>query len=62
MSKPLAMIHNYIWGPSMFQNTHGKKWIITFVDDHTRLCWAYLLKDQFDAEQIFKNFHSMIQN
>ena len=38
-----------------------KKWFITFIDDHTRLCWVYLLTDKTEVRSIFMNFHSMIQ-
>ena len=60
-SRPFAMIHSDIWGPSRVSNLTGIKWFLTFIDDHTRICWVYLLKDKSDAAQTFKNFHSMIQ-
>ena len=34
---------------------------ITFIDDHTRLCWVYLLTDKTEVRSVFLNFHSMIQ-
>lgn len=60
-SRPFAMIHSDIWRPSRVSNLTGIKWFLTFIDDHTRICWVYLLKDKSDAAQTFKNFHSMIQ-
>ena len=38
-----------------------KKWFITFMDDHIRLCWVYLLTDKNEVRSVFMNVHSMIQ-
>ena len=45
-SQPFALIHSDI----------------TFIDDHTHVCWVYLLKEKSEAAKTFKDFHSMIQN
>ena len=50
-----------MWGPSRVTNIVGSKWFITFIDDHTRVCWVYLMKKKFEAGQLFKNFHSMVE-
>ena len=39
----------------------GKRWFITFIDDHTRVTWVFLLKEKSDAEAVFKNFYNMVQ-
>ena len=36
--------------------------MMTFIDDYTRMCWVYLLKNKYDAFQRFKNFHACIEN
>ena len=61
-STPFTMIHSDIWGPSRIQSLTGEKWFITFIDDHTRITWVYLLKEKSEAEQTFKNSHLMVQN
>ncbi|KAL5856724.1 hypothetical protein ACOSQ3_004182 [Xanthoceras sorbifolium] len=61
-STPFHLIHSDIWDPSKITTSHGKKWFITFIDDHTRITWVYLLREKSEACQIFKNFHNMIQN
>ena len=33
-----------------------------FIDDYTRMCWVYLLKNKSDAFQTFNNFHKWIEN
>ncbi|KAJ9693662.1 hypothetical protein PVL29_009559 [Vitis rotundifolia] len=37
-SIPFTLIHSDLWGPSRTPNRNHKKWFITFIDDHTRLC------------------------
>eukprot|EP00261_Vitis_vinifera_P034034 XP_019075277.1 PREDICTED: uncharacterized protein LOC100267868 isoform X5 [Vitis vinifera] len=60
-SIPFTLIHSDLWGPSRTPNRTHKKWFITFIDDHTRLCWVYLLTDKTEVRSVFLNFHSMIQ-
>ena len=61
-SKPFAIIHSDVWGPNKIWTLSNKKWFITFIDDHTKLCWVYLLKEKFEAEQAVRNFFKMVQN
>lgn len=39
----------------------ANRWFISFVDDHTRMTWIFLMKKISAAGQIFKNFNKMIQ-
>jgi len=43
-------------------STNGNKDMMTFIDDYTRMCWVYLLKNKPEAFQTFKNFHAWIEN
>lgn len=61
-SHPFHMIHNDIWGPSRITNISGKRWFVSFIDDHTRTTWIFLMKEKSEVGPIIKNFHSMIQN
>ena len=36
-SKPFYLIHSDTSGPSKINTSSGKKWFVTFIDDHTRL-------------------------
>ena len=60
-STPFSLIHSDIWGPSKITTCHGKRWFLTFIDDHTRITWVYLLHNKSEASHIFKVFHKMIQ-
>ncbi|RVW64339.1 Retrovirus-related Pol polyprotein from transposon RE1 [Vitis vinifera] len=50
-----------IWGPSRVHNISGARWFVSFVDDHTRVTWVFLMKEKSEVGSIFKFFHSMIQ-
>ncbi|XP_073225657.1 uncharacterized protein [Cicer arietinum] len=45
-SQPFSLIHNDIWGPSRVKNITGSKWFVTFIDDHTRVTWVFLMKEK----------------
>ncbi|KAL0553894.1 hypothetical protein IC582_007798 [Cucumis melo] len=55
------LIHNDVWGPSKVTTSSGKRWFITFIDDHTRLTWVYLITDKFEVPSIFQNFYHTIK-
>jgi len=60
--RKLELIHSYLCGSMPIPSANGNKYIMTFIDDYTRMCWVYLLKKSFDAFQTFKNFHKWIEN
>lgn len=51
-----------ICGPMCIPSTNGNKYMMTFIDDYTKMCWVYLLKNKFDSFHTFKNFHTWIEN
>ena len=34
---PFTLVHSDVWGPSKVTTSSGKRWFVTFIDDHTRL-------------------------
>lgn len=60
-SQPFSLIHSDVWGPSNVPNISGSKWFVTFVDDHTRLTWAFLMEKKSEVPSIFKSFHKLIK-
>ena len=46
----------------LVSSTNGNKYMMTFINYYTRMCWVYLLKKQSDVFQTFKNFHAWIEN
>ena len=43
-------------------SANGNKYMMTFIDDYTRVCWVYLLKNKYDAFQTSKKFCTWIEN
>jgi len=61
-SKPFSIIHSNVWGPNCTSTLSLKKWFITFIDDHSRVCWVYLLEGKSDLCQAVKDFITRVQN
>lgn len=59
-SKPFSLIHSDIWGPSKVKNLNDARWFITFIDDHTRMTWTYLMKEKSETSRIFQSFYNLI--
>ena len=47
--RKLELIHQDLCGPISVPFENGNKYMITFIDDYTRMCWLYLLKNKSDA-------------
>jgi IS30 family transposase len=60
-SKPFSLIHSDVWGPSRVHNITGSRWFVTFIDDHTRVTWVFLMKEKSEVGRIFEIYHKMVQ-
>jgi hypothetical protein len=56
------LIHSDWCGPMSIPSENGNNQIMNLIDDYTRMCWVYLLKEKSQAFETFKNFHVWIQN
>ena len=61
-SKPFYLIHSNVWDPSKITTQFGKRWFVSFMDDHTQLCWVYIMHDKSDVATLFETFYNMIEN
>ncbi|CAN1770862.1 Retrovirus-related Pol polyprotein from transposon TNT 1-94 [Linum perenne] len=43
------------------KNINGARWFVTFIDDHTRLTWTFLMKEKSETTDIFQEFHTMVR-
>ncbi|KAA0037910.1 Beta-galactosidase [Cucumis melo var. makuwa] len=50
-----------VWGPSKVIATSGKWWFVTFINDHTRLTWVYLITNQSEVSSISQNIYHTIE-
>ncbi|RVW25377.1 Retrovirus-related Pol polyprotein from transposon TNT 1-94 [Vitis vinifera] len=61
-STVFSLVHSDVWGPSRIKNISGTRWFVTFVDDHTRVTWVFLMKEKSEVGHIFQTFNRMVQN
>ncbi|RVW56514.1 Retrovirus-related Pol polyprotein from transposon TNT 1-94 [Vitis vinifera] len=61
-STVFSLVHSDVWGPSQIKNISGTRWFVTFVDDHTRVTWVFLMKEKSEVGHIFQTFNLMVQN
>lgn len=59
-SKPFSLVHSDLWGPSRISSISNKRWFISFIDDHSRVCWIFLLHEKSEVVHIFEQFYNMI--
>ena len=58
---PIYLIHSNVWGPFPVATKWGSRYYVSFIDDHTRYCWVYLMKRRFDFIHVYTNFHSFVK-
>ncbi|KAL0553933.1 hypothetical protein IC582_007837 [Cucumis melo] len=59
--KLFTLIHSDVWGPSKVIATSGKWWFVTFINDHTRLTWVYLITNKSEVSSISQNIYHTIE-
>ena len=42
---PFMLVHSDVWGPSRVTSKLGFHCFVTFLDDHSRATWLYLMKE-----------------
>jgi hypothetical protein len=57
--RKLELIHYDFCGPMHVPSANGNKYITSFIDDYTMMCWVYLLKDKSLSFEIFKKISCM---
>ncbi|CAL2226910.1 unnamed protein product [Prunus armeniaca] len=60
-SQPLELIHCDICGPIQITTPASNRFFLTFIDDHTRMCWVFFLQHKSHVFNIFKRFKSMAE-
>lgn len=54
------IVHYDVWGPAPIDFLVKYHYLVTFVDDHSRCTWVYLLKPKGDVFSIFVSYHKTI--
>ncbi|CAL8097191.1 unnamed protein product [Prunus armeniaca] len=60
-SQALELIHYDICGPMQITTFGGNRFFLTFIDDHTRICWVLFMQHKSHVFNIFKRFKSMVE-
>jgi len=58
----LDHIHSDLWGPSKVPSLGGKRYMLTFVDDFSRIVWVYFLRLKNETFPMFKKFKALVEN
>lgn len=58
----LELIHSDVCGPMQNASMSGSRYVLTFIDDATRMIWVYFLKAKSEVFGIFKRFKQLVEN
>lgn len=61
-TRPLELIHSDMCGPMESTSYGGKRYFISFIDDHTRMVHVYFTKDKLSIFDIFKDYKNKVEN
>ena len=60
-TRPLQLIQSDLCGPLPITSKTGERYILTFIDDHTRKTWFYFLAMKSQTLAIFKQFKTLVE-
>ncbi|GAU26253.1 hypothetical protein TSUD_224440 [Trifolium subterraneum] len=55
----LEVIYSDVCGPMQVDSNGGNRYFVSFVDDHSRKLWTYLIKRKSEVFDVFKKFKAM---
>lgn len=61
-TEKLGLIHSDLCGPMSFSSFSGTRYLLTFIDDLTRMTFGYFIKTKDEVLKTFKVFKSLIEN
>jgi len=60
-SSPFDLIHSDVWGPSAIAIKGGSQYYVSFIDEHTRYYWVYLMKQRSEFHEIYTVFRALVK-
>ena len=60
--RKLQCIHSDVCGPMPTQSIGGSRYYVTFIDDYSRYCMVYFMKNKSEVFNKFKEFELMFSN
>jgi hypothetical protein len=59
-ASPLELIHSDVWGPA--PTSAGRfSYYVSFIDDHTKYTWIYLLRKKSNVFAVFRDFLALVE-
>ena len=58
----LDLIHTDVCGPLNPNSLGGGVYFVTFIDNYSRYCWLYIIKNKSDIFEKFKEWKCMVEN
>ena len=58
---PFNLVYSDFWGPSPIITKGGSRYHVSFIDDYTRYCWVYLMKNRSEFFDIYHMFCAMVK-
>jgi transposase InsO family protein len=58
---PLELIHTDIYSPMGIKSHRGNMYFIIFIDDFSRMCWVYFLRQKSEIISVFRNFQKIVE-
>ncbi|XP_012468970.1 uncharacterized protein LOC105787068 [Gossypium raimondii] len=58
----LQLVHSNVCGPMKTPSLNDSKYFILFIDDLTRFCWVYFLKQKSEVFEAFSKFKALAEN
>lgn len=60
--KPSELLHSDIYGPMHVGSLEGSRYFATFIDDHSRFCFMYMLKTKNEVLHVSFKWLRLFQN
>ena len=57
----MELVHTDLCGPMQTSYLTDNVYFMTFIDDYSRKTWVYLLKQKYQAFDVFKSFKAMAE-
>ncbi|KPJ11482.1 Retrovirus-related Pol polyprotein from transposon TNT 1-94 [Papilio machaon] len=61
-TEKLGLIHSDLCGPMSVNSFSGAKYLLTFIDDYTRMTFGYFIRNKSEVLPVFKIFKKFVEN
>ncbi|KAG8487897.1 hypothetical protein CXB51_018808 [Gossypium anomalum] len=58
----LELVHSDVCGPMKSPYLNDSKYFVLFIDDLTRFCWVYFMKQKSEVFELFGKFKALVEN